>query len=529
MNNLNSSITLGMINIINNIPLNNKQITNNNIYLNSINDCIDYKIKGNIYKTQKEELIYLYPNIENIVRNKSLEQKKQLKILKFDKEILSQRAKTPTKIKSKNFYFNLMKNNNINININNNEDYAENYTHSTHSPNNSDNLSNDNTQCTKNNYVKNDFISIDNINNNSNIKNNSQYNNNINNNIKRNTYIKKKSPNKKYIINKTTLNNIEKKNININVNVNMNNNQKNNLNKKYTYKILDKQPKKIIIYSKNKDKSKIINSIKSKNTINYKQNNLNLDLNNISSNYNNNYYTQNNKKETPKTARNKNINYIQNKKKISINKDRNKLLLTPNKNITKIRTNNINNKNLNIQYNPTISNNISRNTSGGVVFNNKNLPKKYTMNYHTIGNDKNDINNQNNQNKNLYKKVQTANNDNINNIYQTKTFVGNNKKKKNNVFENDENSIFKILDNTQIITPEDCGSSTNSNNFYQFNASGSNSNGTNTNQDTDYNSIKKFKNSFMKEDNYYLENEHKNFLQNNGNLRIEDNFSFNNL
>ena len=33
----------------------------------------------------------------------------------------------------------------------------------------------------------------------------------------------------------------------------------------------------------------------------------------------------------------------------------------------------------------------------------------------------------------------------------------------------------------------------------------------------------------MKEDNYYLENEHKNFLQNNGNLRIEDNFSFNNL
>ena len=150
------------------------------------------------------------------------------------------------------------------------------------------------------------------------------------------------------------------------------------------------------------------------------------------------------------------------------------------------------------------------------------------MNYHTIGNDKNDINN---QNKNLYKKVQTANNDNINNIYQTKTFVGNNKKKKNTVFENDENSIFKILDNTQIITPEDCGSSTNSNNIYQFSGSGSNSNsnGTNTNQDTDYNSIKKFKNSFMKEDNYYLENEHKNILQNNGNLRIEDNFSFNNL
>ena len=148
------------------------------------------------------------------------------------------------------------------------------------------------------------------------------------------------------------------------------------------------------------------------------------------------------------------------------------------------------------------------------------------MNFHTMGNYKNDINN---QNKNLYKKVQTTNNDNSNKIYQTKTFLDNNKKKKNTVFENDENSIFKILDNTQIITPEDCGSSTNSNNIYQFSGSGSNSNGTNTNQDTDYNSIKKFKYSFMKEDNYYLENEHKNFLQNNGNLRIEDNFSFNNL
>ena len=98
------------------------------------------------------------------------------------------------------------------------------------------------------------------------------------------------------------------------------------------------------------------------------------------------------------------------------------------------------------------------------------------MNYHTIDNNKNYINN---KNTNVYKKVQTDNNENINNLYQTKTFEDNN--------------------------------------------------GTNTNQDTDYNSIKKFKNSFMKEDNYYLENEHKNILQNNGNLRIEDNFSFNNL
>jgi len=524
LNNLNSSITLGIINIINNIPINNKQIANNNIYLNSINDCVDYKIKGNIYKTPKEELIYLYPNIDNIIRNKSLKQKKELKILKFDKEILSSQVKTPTKKISKNFYFNLMKNNNINININNNEDYNENYTHFTHSQNNSDNIPNDN-------YAKNDFIYKVNKTNNSNITNNIQYNNNINNNnnnIKINTYIKKKSPNKKYIISKTNLNtkenSIEKKNINMNMN--MNNNHKNNLNKKHPYKTLDKQPKKLIIYTKNKDKSKIINSLKSKNTINYKQTKLNLDLNNISSNCNNNYYTQNNKKESPKTARNININYNQNKKILSLNKNRNKLLLTPNKNITKIKTNNINNKNLNIQYNPTISNNISINTPGGVIFNNKKVDKKNIMNYHTIDNNKNYIDN---KNKNVYKKVQTDNNENINNLYKTKTFEDNNIKKKNTIFDNDENSIFKILDNTQIISPEDCGSSTNSNNLYQFSGSGRNSNGTNTNQDTDYNSIKTFNNCLMKENKYNLENEHKNILQNKGNLRFEDNFSFNNL
>ena len=119
---LNSSINLGMINIISNIPKNKNQIINSNVYMNSINDCIDNKLKGNIHKTSHEELLYLYPNIENIIANKS---KKDLKILTFDKEKLISQAKTPTKKSSKNFYFNLMKNNNININITNNENFED--------------------------------------------------------------------------------------------------------------------------------------------------------------------------------------------------------------------------------------------------------------------------------------------------------------------------------------------------------------------------------------------------------------------
>ena len=112
----------------------------------------------------------------------------------------------------------------------------------------------------------------------------------------------------------------------------------------------------------------------------------------------------------------------------------------------------------------------------------------------------------------------------MNNMYETKTFNIKSNEKKNNVFDSNENSIFKVLDNTQIITPDDCRSSTNSNKLDLF--SGSNSNGTDANQDTDYNNLKKFNNNFLMNeyiDNYHIKNE------NNNNYQNIDNFSFNNL
>ena len=101
------------MNITNNIFNNNTNgLINNNSYLNSINDCIDYKLKGNIYKIPHNNFINLYPNIKNVLSKKS---RKELKIIKFDKEIFEYQAKTPTKKPSKIIYFNLMKNNNKNI------------------------------------------------------------------------------------------------------------------------------------------------------------------------------------------------------------------------------------------------------------------------------------------------------------------------------------------------------------------------------------------------------------------------------
>ena len=115
--------------------------------------------------------------------------------------------------------------------------------------------------------------------------------------------------------------------------------------------------------------------------------------------------------------------------------------------------------------------------------------------------------------KNQYKTINTSNlNNNINN-------KGNN----NNVFVDDERSIFKVLDNTQIMTTDEFSNSknslANSNKLNILNGS----NTTNTNQDTDYNSIKKFNN------NNYLTNEdygNNNYYNNSGN---DINFSFNNL
>ena len=58
INNLNSSISPGILNLTNNIPKNNtNKIMNSNAYINSINDCIDYKLKGNIYKISHNEFL----------------------------------------------------------------------------------------------------------------------------------------------------------------------------------------------------------------------------------------------------------------------------------------------------------------------------------------------------------------------------------------------------------------------------------------------------------------------------------------
>ena len=530
---LNSSIGLGMINITNNIPKNKNQIINNNVYMNSINDCIDNKLKGNIHKTSQEELLYLYPNIENIITNIS---KKELKILKFDKEKLISQAKTPTKKSFKNFYFNLMKNNNININITNNENF-EDYggkDNFRHSHKNSADISNEyKLKKIKNNnyYIYRTYTTI-----NSKEKNNDKYINDIN--TDRNSYKKKISPNKKYIINKNKINYKdsikEKQNININIS------PTNNItNKKFVYKIADNKTKKLIIYKKNKDKINITNISKPKkysNNNNLKTN-LNYDIKNISSKYNSLPYNnkndsknniqnnlQNNENISPRTTRN--INYNKNKKILYLNNNinRNKLLLTPNKNINKtenkIKTSK--NKNLNIQYNPTISNNIYRGSSNNkhqIKGEEKTAKKPFPINYRTINNEDKEL-----QNKKifLYKKVKTANN----NKYNTKTFEINNLKKKNTVFDNDENSIFKILDNTQIIAPDECRYSLNSNNkLHHQSGSRSNSNGNNTNQDTEYNSIKKFSNNYMM--NEY--NDNYNNYQYMDNLNNNENFSFNNM
>ena len=563
INNLNSSITLGLQNITNNFIQNNNnnQIINNNIYINSINDCIDYKIKGNIYKSPKEDFFNFYPKMENLMRTKP---KKELKIIKFDKEILTSKAKTPTKKISKQFCFDTI-GATTNYDDNMKENNYKNIRHSQRKSNVSSNESNKyktkRIYNSKNYYIYRTCATI-----NSKEKNNNQHSNS---NSNRNTYKKKVSHDKKYIIHRANANSkensLEKQKINTKINNNPNQKFINNLNKKFIYKTIENNiPKRIIIYNKhnnNKDKSKITNSLKNKNINNYIKTDLNLDINKLSSKYNslalgynnqtnikyydNNSLNSNNK--SPNTNRNihynKNIMHLNDINNNSNNNHRNELLLTPNRNINKTRNNKpniLNNRNLNIQYNPTISNNINRQSPKNRSYKNinkkksdisiqtnikdKNIIKNYNIIYNTISND----NKIRNQNKYFYKKVKTINNrnktDNMNNIYETKTFNIKSNEKKNNVFDSNENSIFKVLDNTQIITPDDCRSSTNSNKLDLF--SGSNSNGTDANQDTDYNSLKKFNNNFLMNeyiDNYHIKNE------NNNNYQNIDNFSFNNL
>ena len=516
INNLNSTINIGMLNITsNNINKNNDQIMNKNLYINSLNDCIDYKIKGNIYKVSQDNFLHLYPNMNDLITNNIPKHKKELKILKFDREILAPQTKTPTKEVSQHFYFNLMKNNNINYDVMSNNIQIKN------SKKTSSNL--DIEQKTKkiNNNNNNCMYRI------STTVNSKEKNKNIVKNI-RNTYKKKISPVKKYIISKTNVNSKENsvERQKQNIIKNSKNNSPNSLKKELNYKTINNKPRKLIIYTKNKEKekSKIIHSIKNNNIHKYIRTDLDLynksQSNNSSPKNNNNKNINLNNIEPPKTERN--INYNENKNK-------NRLLLTPNKyikNSPKNKENVLKNKNLNIPYNPTISNNINRispkNSSTKKKNNlclqskleNNNYINKYAKNYYTINND--NINDNEIKSRNIYIKNKD------NNIYDKyKTYVEyNDFSKRNNVFNNDNNNIFKILDNTQIITPDDCGSmqssSMNSNKLHHF----SGSNGNNTNQETDYNSLKKFND---------LNGDKNNNYNNIGIYESEENFSFNNL
>ena len=177
--------------------------------------------------------------------------------------------------------------------------------------------------------------------------------------------------------------------------------------------------------------------------------------------------------------------------------------------------NDFNKKNLNIKYNPTISNYIYKVSPKKNKFKNRkeiNTIQEYPLTYRTINN----YNDEENNNKFFYKKVKMVYKSSK---YNTKTFEINDFKKKNTVFDNDGNNIFKILYNTQIIGQDDIRNSLNSNKLHHF--SGSNSNENNTNQDTDYNSIKI--------NNYMINEIDKDILENKGNLYADENFSFNNI
>ena len=486
INNLNSSVSLGFLNLTNSDFFPKK--LNNNLYINSLYDSIDYKIKGNIYKQDKYTLLNKFPNLSMILRNNSYKNKNKhdIKIMKFDKEIINIKNKTPIKKLNKNYYLNLMKSNNDNSyknkhhkinseNIDINMDFEENEHLEIKSPKINNNY---------NNYAI--YRTCETINN-SNDKHRQIYQNN---NINKNAYIKKISPNKKYIINKTTMNSKEK-NIKENQTKNIEPNNQVLFKNKYIYKTIQtstNSPKKLIIIN-NKTKENILKN-KNKEIINKKPN---LILQN----------------KLPKQIKHEHCqSYNINSYKPNINTERNthNINITNNKNIITKRNTNTNMNKLNkIKY-LTLTN-----------VNNPKTDRNKNYNYNIPFSQQN-IKSNNNNNNNKIEIISRPKNKNKYVLYNNKTMITNkpilkniNKEKKNNVFNDDENSIFKVIDNTQIMTPDEFSNSKNSNSLmnsnklYQLNGS----NGTNTNQDTDYNSIKKFNtnkfltNEDLMKDNYY--------------------------
>ena len=507
INNLNSSVSLGFLNLTNNEFFPKK--LNNNLYINSLYDSIDYKIRGNIYKQDKYTFMNNFPNLSGILRNNSYKNRNEIKIMKFDKEIINIKNKTPIKKLNKNYYLNLMRSNKDNSNK-----YKHYKNNSENIDNNIDDENDENFDIKKskinNNYDKytiyRQCATI-----NSKDKSRQIYQNN---NLNKNTFIKKISPNKMYIINKTTTNSKEK---NIRENQTKLIEPKNKIvfKNKFIYKDIKTEansPKKLIILNN----KKIENIIKNKNK-EITNNKPNLIIQNKLpkqikhehfQSYNINSY-----KPILKTERNTYYNI--NNNNIINNSANNKVNNTNNKNIIIKRNTNTNMNQINkIKYLTLTNIHNSKNEK------NKNLNIPYSPPNSKLNNNNNIEISSKPKNKNKYV------------LYNNKTMITNkpilkniNKEKKNNVFNDDENSIFKVIDNTQIMTPDEFNNSknsnslTNSNKLYQLNGS----NGTNTNQDTDYNSIKKFNtNKFLTNEDLMKDN----YYNNSGN---EINFSFNNL
>ena len=509
INNLNSSVSLGFLNLTNDI--NTPKLINNNAYINSLYDTIDYKIRGNIYKQDKNIFINNFPNLMPLLSNKSCKKinRHEIKIMKLDKDIISSKNKTPIKKIDKHYYFNLMTNRNIN------QDKSKHYKNNSENiDNNIDIESEENKDIKKSKLIKNfDKYSIyrtcTTINSKEKDKNKqviNYQNNDIN--QKQNAYTKK-SPIKKYIINKISLNSKMKNTKEDKTKIPESKNPTSFKNK-FIYKVVkttNNSPKKLVIINKNKE-----NILKNKNKeiLTKKISNLIIPTkipkqikHEHSQSYNIHSYKpiSNSERNTYYNINTNNTNIINNNNKnIIINRNNNnklnkvKLLTLTNINNNKnVKEKNQKNKNLNIQY-------ISPSNKMEILSQKQKNKNKYVLYNQTV-------NNSNNSQKNK-------------NVFLVNKGVGNN----NNVFVDDESSIFKVIDYTQIMTPDEFSNSKNSlmnsNKLNQLRGS----NGTNTNQDTDYNSLKKFNynnnniltNEELGDNNYY----------NSGN---DVNFSFNNL
>ena len=502
INNLNSTVSLGFLNLTNdkNVP----KLLNNDIYINSLYDTIDYKIKGNIYKQDKNVFLKNFPNLINLVTNKSCRKisKHEIKIMKLDKDIINLKNKTPTKKIDKHYYFNMMQNNNINRNTNK------------HFKNNSENIDNnlevqsDEKRDIKKSKIINNYDKYQIYKTNTTCNSEEKNKHNIinkNNVVNQNKIIayKKKSPNKKYIIYKTSLNSKEKNEKEKNIKITEPKNQI-SFNNKLIHKIIktNNSPKNLIIVNRNQE-----NLLKNKTK-------------EILNNKNSNFIKVN---QLPKQTKHEHCQSynIQCFKPISINKKdsfnytNNNIIINNNKKIVFNRNINKLNK---IKYLTLANVNKNKNKTE------KNSPNKNIINtqYITSNNKFNKVEIYPKQkDKNKYVSYnQTINNSNNSQRIKNAFYSNNNKntynKSNNKVFEDDDNNIFKVIDYTQIMTPDEFNNSKYSSNSNKLNQISS-SHGTNTNQDTDYNSLKKFNNNEDFGDNNYY------------NRGSDINFSFNNM